>query len=71
MKGSGTHIRSLIANGGMGRCTLKEAPDETNWFDKTNKNKTGNTPTIMNLSGHHLLSVESLQQPVYRAQYFL
>ena len=65
MKGSGTHLCSSIANGGMGRRTpLKEAPDETNWFDKTNKvtDKTENTPSIMNLSGQHLLSVESLQQ---------
>ena len=48
----------------MGRHTLKEAPDETNWFDKTNKltDKTENTPSIMNLSGHRLLSEKSLQQ---------
>jgi hypothetical protein len=53
MQGSGTHlVHSSIANGhGMGRCTLKEAPDETNCFDKTNKvtdSKTENTPPVMN-----------------------
>ena len=64
MKGSGTRLRSSIANCGMGRRTLKETPDKTNWFDKTNKvtDKTENTPSIMNLSEHRLLSVESLQQ---------
>ena len=37
MKGSDTHLSSSIANGGKGLRTLKEAPEETNCFDKTNK----------------------------------
>ena len=64
MKGSGTRLRSSIANGGKGRRTRKEAPDETIWFDETKKitDTTENTPPVMNLSGHRLLSAESLQQ---------
>ena len=65
MKGSGTCLHSLIAtNGSMGRRTLKEVPDETNQFDEANKetDTTENTSPIMNLSGHRLWSVESLQQ---------
>ena len=64
MKGSGTRLRSSIANGGKGRRTRKEAPDETIWFDETKKitDTTENTPPVMNLSGHHFLSAESLQQ---------
>ena len=54
MKGSGTRLRSSIANGGKGRRTRKEAPDETIWFDETKKitDTTENTPPVMNLSGH-------------------
>ena len=64
MKGSGTRLHSSIANGGKGRRTRKEAPDETIWFDETKKitDTTENTPPVMNLSGHRLLSAESLQQ---------
>jgi hypothetical protein len=64
MKGSGTRLRSSIANGGKGRRTRKEAPDETIWFQETKKitDTTENTPPVMNLSEHRLLSAESLQQ---------
>ena len=34
MKGSGTHLHSSIGNGGKGRHTLEDAPDETKWFDE-------------------------------------
>ena len=66
MKGSGTRLRSSIAHGGKGRSTRKEAPDETIWFDETKKitDTTENTPPVMNLSGHRLLSEESF----YREQ---
>jgi len=63
MKGSGTRLHSSIANGGKGRRTRKEAPDETIWFDETKKiTDTTETTLVMILSGHRLLSAESLQQ---------
>ena len=52
MKGSGTtRLCSSIANGGMGQRTRTEAPDETIWFDETNKftDTTENTQPKWNL----------------------
>jgi hypothetical protein len=51
-------------NGGMGRCTVKDVPDETNWFDEPKRlaDTTEVRPPLTKLHGHRLLSIESLQQ---------
>ena len=62
--GNQTRLLASIMNGGMRRRTVKDVPDETNWFDEPKKlaDTTEVRPPLATLHGHCLLSIESLQQ---------
>ena len=62
--GNQTRLLASIMNGGKRRRTVKDVPDETNWFDEPKKlaDTTEVRPPLTTLNGHRLLSIESLQQ---------
>ena len=63
--GNQTRLLASIMNGGMGRCTVIDVPDETNWFDEPKRladTTEVRPPLVTTLHGYCLLSIESLQQ---------